>query len=107
MQRDVNEQSENMNYNKVHTVTTMNQIDRRKPCYQISLFMVELHTNSAVGFNAVNSEALLCFLLYISTQLNKHPSEKYLFLIFRTLQKKGVSEVLLPSWKLILTHFGG
>lgn len=82
MQCDGNEQSENMNYNKVHTVTTMNQTDSRKPCYQISLFIVELivelHTNAAVGITAANSEALLYFLLYISTQLNNYPSEKCL-----------------------------
>jgi len=33
MQCDANEQSENMNYNKVHTVTTMTQTDHRKRCY--------------------------------------------------------------------------
>lgn len=71
-----------MSYNKAHAVTTMNQTDSRKPCYQISLFVVELLTNTAVDITVDNSEALLCFLLYISTHLSNYPSEKKLFLIF-------------------------
>lgn len=71
MQCDSNEQSENMNYNIVLTVTRMSQTDNRKPCYQIFLFIVELHINTTVSITAANSEALLFFLLYISAQLNK------------------------------------
>lgn len=101
MQCDGNEQSENMNYNKVHTVTTMNQTDSRKLCYQISLFIVELivelHTNAAVGITVANSEALLYFLLYISTQLNNYPSEKSLLLIFMTLQKNVFLKLFLET----------
>lgn len=63
MQCDSNKQSENMSYNKVLTVIRMYQTDSSKPCYQIFLFIVELHTNTA--------EVLLSFLLYISAQLNK------------------------------------
>lgn len=81
MQCNANEQSENMNYNKVHPVITMNQIDLRKRHYQISLFIVEFHTNR-VSIIAANSEALFCFLLYICTQLNNYLREKYFFLIF-------------------------
>lgn len=119
MQCDANEQSENMNYNKVHTVTTMNQTDCRKPCYQIFFFIVELHTNTEVVIAAANSEALLCFLLYISTLLNNYLSEKCIFLIFVRLQKicfwssfSSLETVIDTFWRLVqwnLTkswHFG-
>lgn len=85
IQCNANEQSENMNYNKEYPVTTMNQIDLRKHRYQISLFIVEFHTNR-VSIIAANSEALFCFLLHICTQLNNYLSEKYFLLIFIRLQ---------------------
>lgn len=63
----------------------MNQIDLRKHHCQISLFIVEFHTNR-VSIIAANSEALFCFLLHICTELNNYLSEKYFFLIFIRLQ---------------------
>lgn len=68
----------------------MNKTGNRKPCYQISIFIDELHNNTAVGITAANSEALWRFLLYIFAQLNNYPIEKYSFLCFITL-KKNVS----------------
>lgn len=57
----------------------MNQTDSRKPSCQISLFIVKLHANTAVeDFTDANAEAWLWFLLYISTQINNYPSEKFL-----------------------------